>query len=151
MQSNNVTRRKCVGRNSTSGLPRLTAKCPEEGKCFAEILDFAAAMDKLVFGGLLWIMETGGPGVNRLAIWGFAHDARVSLFLTISRHARDVPTTTDRRRHDAVKSRYNISRGRYGFDGSCSGWKACRTPPVRNRVEIVNCEYTVSSRCLIKN
>src|SRR6202041_2322503 len=39
-------------------------------------------------------------------------------------------------------------RGRNGFDGNCSGSKACRDPPPRNMVEQHNWQLTVGTRSL---
>jgi hypothetical protein len=39
-------------------------------------------------------------------------------------------------------------RGRNGFDGNCSGSKACRVPPTRNMVEQHNWQLTVGTRSL---
>jgi hypothetical protein len=51
---------------------------------------------------------------------------------------------------EAVVQCYSIGdhRGRNGFDGNCSGSKACRVPPTRNMVEQHNWQLTVGTRSL---
>jgi hypothetical protein len=49
-----------------------------------EILRVTATVDKSVFDGLLWIMESAEQGVNRRAIGGFVVDVREPLFFEMA-------------------------------------------------------------------
>jgi len=72
----------------------------------------------------------------------------VSRLRAFARTFRRIVLTNDLARHSLKWYSSDDQRGRNGFDGNCSGSKACRDPPARNMVEQHNWQLTVGTRSL---